>query len=118
MRKVLLDLIEADRVALCGPVRCEVIRGAPRTQVNRIQRVFTGVHYLTQQDEDWKRVETAALKLHGEGHQPPLLDVLIAAVAYRCNAILCHFGDRHFQTIQKVIPFSAVNLHSARGKGQ
>jgi len=46
--------------------------------------------------------------LADDGHNLPLLDLLIAALACRCGATLAH-KDAHFQTISQVLP---IDLHS------
>ncbi|MDA2927147.1 PIN domain-containing protein [Acidobacteria bacterium AH-259-G07] len=113
-KRLLMKIIEEDRAAICGPVICEVLRGATQSEVKRLRQVFSGVHYLAQQDEEWKHVEELALKLQRRGSQPPLLDLLIAAIAWRHNATLSHFGDKHFEAICRILPVRVVNLKGVR----
>ncbi|HEV8131728.1 MAG TPA: PIN domain-containing protein [Acidobacteriota bacterium] len=107
--------IEEDRVATCGPVICEVLRGARESDEKKLSLVFSGLHYLTQTDRDWREVRGLQNKLKQQGFQPPLVDLLIAVIAHRHQAQFFHLGDRHFEVIRKVLPLQTIDLKS-RGK--
>ena len=92
-----------DRVALCGPVRAEVVRGARRSEASRILDAFTALTHLGTLERDWKAVEATARRLAEVGHTVPLLDLLIAEIARRHGAILAH-RDAHFRPIAEVVP--------------
>ena len=108
VRSQLLDWLKADCLAICGPVRAEVLRGARKTEAPRITDAFAALPHLEAADEDWLTVEQKARSLADDGHNVPLLDLLIAALACRHGAVLAH-KDIHFQTIAPVLP---VRLHS------
>ena len=93
-----------DRLALCGPVRAEVLRGARKAEAPRIAETFGALAHLDSAEADWLTVATKARVLADAGETVPLLDVLIAAIAYRHGAILAH-RDAHFRVIQHVLPF-------------
>lgn len=108
VRSQLLNWLAADYLAICGPVRAEVLRGARKTEAPRITDAFAALPYLETADGDWSTVEQKARSLADEGHNMPLLDLLIAALACRHGAVLAH-KDAHFQTIAQMLP---VHLHS------
>ena len=92
-----------DRLALCGPVRVEVLRGARRAEAPRIAETFGALAQLDSADADWLTVTTKARVLAEAGDTVPLLDLLIATIAYRHGAILAH-RDAHFRAIVQVLP--------------
>jgi hypothetical protein len=112
VRSLLTGELEEDHVATCGAVICEVLRGASASDVRTFRLVFSGLHYLSQKDQDWRDVEDLEIKLKERGLQPPLLDLLIAVIAYRHEAALFHLGDRHFEAIRKVLPVKIIDLKS------
>lgn len=102
--------VEEGRVAVCGPVLCELFRGVTLEESQRLRVVFSGFLSIAVLDEDWITVQDLALELKAEGLKPPILDMLLAAVACRSDASLWHFGDRHFQAISRVLRFTAVDM--------
>jgi predicted nucleic acid-binding protein len=104
------EAILADRLAACGPVTCEIIRGAARSDRARMRQALEGQTYLAQEDGDWQEVGRLLGELHDKGAQPPVLDVLIAVLAKRHAATLWHFGDGHFDVIGRVAGGVFVDL--------
>jgi len=107
VRSQMLNWLGADCLAICGPVRAEVLRGARKEEVSKIADAFTALPHLESIAEDWSTVEQKIRSLADDGHNLPLLDLLIAALAYRCGATLAH-KDAHFPTISQVLP---IHLH-------
>jgi len=97
--------LAADEVATCGPVVAEVLRGVRKPDLKRVRRLFSALHYLESTDQDWRVVTDQARALADRGENPPLLDILIAAIAERCGAALAH-ADGHFTLIADVMPLS------------
>ena len=93
----------SDRLAVCGPIRAEVLRGARRTEAPRIVDAFAALTHLDGLERDWTAVESAARAMADVGHTVPLLDLLIAAIAHRHEVILAH-RDAHFRAIGDVLP--------------
>ena len=93
----------ADRIAVCGPVRAEVLRGARRTEASRIHDAFAALVHLDTLERDWATVEAAARSMAGLGHTVPLRDLLIAAIACRHDVVLAH-RDAHFRAMAEVLP--------------
>lgn len=107
VRSQLLNWLAADGLAVCGPVRAEVLRGARRTKAPKIMDAFAALRHLESLEDDWSVVERKTRDLADGGLNVPLLDVLIATVAHRHGAVLAH-RDAHFQAIATVLP---VRLH-------
>ena len=108
VRVQLLNWLGVDYLAVCGPVRAEVLRGARKTEAPKIVEAFAGLRHLESVEDDWLTVEQKTRALADSGHNVPLLDLLIAAVAHRSGAVLAH-KDAHFHTIAQVLP---VRLHN------
>ena len=100
-----------DRLALCGPVRAEVLRGARRAEAPRIAETFGALSHLDSADADWLTVTAKARALADVGHVVPLLDLLIATIAHRHRAVLAH-QDAHFRAIQQVLPVQTHDLRN------
>ena len=98
-----------DSLAICGPVRAEVLRGARKAEVAKIVSAFAALPYLSSVDGDWLTAEQKARSLADKGDNVPLLDVFIAAIAIRHDAVLAH-KDAHFQTITEVMPLRTHNF--------
>ena len=79
-----------DSLAICGPVRAEVLRGARKAEVAKIVSAFAALPYLSSVDGDWLTAEQKARSLADKGDNVPLLDVFIAAIAIRHDAVLAH----------------------------
>ena len=109
VRSQLLHWLGADYLVICGPVRAEVLRGARKTEAPQIVEAFAGLRHLESVEGDWLTVEQKARALADCGHNVPLLDLLIAAVAHRCGAVLAH-KDAHFHTIAQVLPLRLHNF--------
>ena len=99
----------ADGLAVCGPVRAEVLRGARKAEAPKIVHAFTALPYLASVDGDWLTAEQNARSLADKGDNVPLLDLLIATIAFRHGAVLAH-KDAHFQTIAQVLPTDMHNF--------
>jgi predicted nucleic acid-binding protein len=110
VKSALRDAIAADRAAVCGPVVCEVLRGAGRADQTRIRRAMEGQVHLAQEDGDWLEVGRVLGELQQKGLQPPILDALISVIAARHAVVLWHFGDRHFGPIGRLLDLQLVDL--------
>jgi predicted nucleic acid-binding protein len=110
VKTVLREAILEDRVAVCGPVICEIVRGAARAERPRVRKALGGQVRLVQEDADWEDVGRVVGELQQQGLQPPILDALIAAIATRHGVALWHFGDRHFGPISRLLALEVVNL--------
>ena len=107
-RDQMLAWLRADRLALCGAVRAEVLRGVRSGEAAGVDRALSGLAYLPSVDEDWLTVTGTGRALAAAGVTVPLLDLLIAALAVRVDALLAH-RDAHFQAIAAHLP---LRVHS------
>ena len=103
IRSAMLHWLKADRLAVCGPVRVEILRGARKTEALQIASFLGALPHLDAVERDWLSVETSARRLADDGHTVPLLDLLIAVIAQRHDVVLAH-RDAHFQAIAQVLP--------------
>jgi predicted nucleic acid-binding protein len=110
VKSILREAIGGDRVAVCGPVLCELLRGAARADQTRIRRAMDGQIHLPQQDTDWREVGRVLGELQQKGLQPPILDALISVIAARHGVALWHFSDGHFGPIGQLLDLELVDL--------
>lgn len=98
--KVAVDkLLDADRVALVGPIVAEVLMGFRRVdQADWVASRLKLAHYLDAGWEDWRAAANLGRELTAKQHKLPLSDLLAAAVAKRCNASV-YSTDPHFDLI-------------------
>jgi len=91
-------------------VLCELFRGVSIEEAKRLRVVFSGLANIPTLDEDWGAIQDLALRLKGQGFQPPILDMLLAVVSRRSGATLWHFGDQHFRLIERMLRFQVEDL--------
>ena len=103
IRSEMLLWLKEDRLAVCGPVRAEILRGARKAEASRIADLLDALPHLDSRERDWLTVATHARALADSGHTVPLLDLLIAAIAERHGVVLAH-RDAHFRAIEDVLP--------------
>jgi predicted nucleic acid-binding protein len=93
------DLLDADRVALVGPILSEVLLGFRRKdQADWVASRLRLAHYIEAAWNDWRAAAELGRTLAAKGHQVPLTDLVVAAVAKRCNASV-YTTDPHFDCI-------------------
>ena len=93
------DLLDEDRVALTGPVLAEVLRGFRRTdQADWVAFRLRLAHYIEPTWEDWRNAAALGRELAAKGHDVPLTDLVIAALAQRVQAFVFTL-DPHFDLI-------------------
>lgn len=97
------ELIERDALALCAPVRLELLYSARgRADYEALERDLAGFPHLTIDE----RVEVAALRgqsalaARSQHRGPRPTDLLIAALAQVYGVTLLHY-DRHFDAIAR-----------------
>ncbi len=99
----------AHDLAICGPVRAEVLRGARKAEAPKIVSAFAALPHLSAVDGDWLTAEQKIRSLADKGYTVPLLDVFIAAIARRHGAVLAH-KDAHFEIIAQVLSLRTHNF--------
>jgi predicted nucleic acid-binding protein len=92
-------LLDADRVALAGPLVAEVLLGFRRKdQADWVASRLRSAHYVEVGWDDWRAAADLGRDLAALGHKLPLTDLVIAAVARRCQ-IWVYSSDPHFDLI-------------------
>jgi predicted nucleic acid-binding protein len=93
------DLLDSDRVALVGPVIAEVLMGFKRKdQADWITSRMKMTHYVEAEWDDWRSASDLGRDLAAKGNKVPLTDLLVAAVARRCEGSV-YTTDPHFDLI-------------------
>src|SRR5262245_58768798 len=92
-------LIDADRVALVGPILSEVLLGFRRKdQADWVASRLRMAHYVEAGWKDWRGAASLGHDLAAKGNKLPFTDLLVAVVAGRCNAWV-FTTDPHFDLI-------------------
>lgn len=84
--RALLDLIDADEVALALPVRLELEAGVARTDRAALLRGLSALPLLRPSDETWAAIERWVPGAADRGQRFGLSDWLIAALAAEIDA--------------------------------
>ena len=93
------ELIDADRVALVGPVVAEVLLGVRRTdQADWIASRLRQAHYVETDWNTWRAAAELGRDLAANGHKLPLTDLVVAVIAQRLDASV-YSTDPHFDLI-------------------
>jgi predicted nucleic acid-binding protein len=101
-KRALDELLDEDRVALTGPVLAEVLRGFRRTeQADWVASRLRLAHYIEPTWEDWRNAATLGRELAAKGHDVPLTDLVLAALARRVDAFV-FTSDPHFDLIPEL----------------
>ena len=97
-------LLSAGPVAICAPIRAEVVSGA-RTQqrFQQLNALFDALIDLNPPADVWSQVTTNRFALARRGHQISLVDLLIAVTAAAHRVPLWTL-DEDFQQIAHVLP--------------
>ena len=76
------DLLDQGRAALIGPVVTEVLVGFRRKdQADWVAFRLRLAHYIEPTWEDWRNAAALGRELAAKGHDVPLTDLVIAALA-------------------------------------
>ena len=95
-------LLDEDRVALTGPVLAEVLRGFRRSdQADWVASRLRLAHYIEPTWEDWRKAAALGRELAARGHDVPLTDLVLAALAQRVQAFV-FTSDTHFDLIPEL----------------
>lgn len=93
------ELLDADRVALVGPVLAEVLMGFRRKdQADWVASRLRMAHYIDPIWDDWVLAASLGRELASAGAKLPLTDLVLAAVARRCDAWI-FTTDPHFDSV-------------------
>ena len=98
------ELLGADRLAICAPVRLELLYSARgRTEYLGLRDDLAAIPELPLDSRAIALAERTqvALAARSQHRGPKAIDLLIAGVAEASGAILLHY-DRHFELIARV----------------
>jgi predicted nucleic acid-binding protein len=91
--------VDDDRIALIGAVAAEVLLGFRRKdQADWVASRLKMSHYVEADWDHWRAAADLGRELAAKGNQLPLTDLLLAAVAKRCDAAV-YTTDPHFDLI-------------------
>jgi predicted nucleic acid-binding protein len=77
----LADLIEAQRVVICGPVFAELLAGAAEADRELLGETLGRLPWAETSRAGWREVGTIAARLRASGGPLPLTDLVIAVAA-------------------------------------
>lgn len=93
------ELLDADRVALLGPILAEVLLGFRRKdQADWVASRLRSTHYFEASWNDWRSAAELGRDLAAKGNKLPLTDLVVAALAKRYR-VSVYTNDPHFDLI-------------------
>ena len=96
--------IDTMDIALCGPVRAEIIHGARTEQeINNYLEAFNTFEKPINDDYDWEGAGFILQTMRSNGLQIPFADAVIAFIAMKYD-IQLWTRDTHFNLIQGYYP--------------
>ena len=96
------ELLDADRVALVGPIVSEVLLGFRRKdQADWVASRLQLAHCAELVWDDWRAAADLGRALAANGAKLPLTDLIVAAVTARCQASI-YTSDPHFDLIPRL----------------
>ncbi len=105
--QVILDAKKSKRLATCGIIYCEVLRGSRnKEEWKELFEEFQAMVWLPIEDLHWHFASQMGFQLLRKGLMPPATDLLIAAVAIQDKCPLLH-QDKHFIQIAEYFPLRA-----------
>jgi predicted nucleic acid-binding protein len=102
-------LLDQDLVALAPPVRLELLAGAGRSQVGKLQSLLDALPVFTPSADTWQLVERWVVQSARAGHHFGVLDLLIGALATERGAAVWSL-DADFE---RLVRLKLVKAHRA-----
>ncbi len=98
-KQIVDGLLDDDLSAIVGPILAEILLGFHRdAHADWASSMLGGIRYLDVTWEDWRRAAKFGRLLISRGHELPLSDLVIAAVARRYDCSV-YSTDPHFDLI-------------------
>jgi predicted nucleic acid-binding protein len=102
------ELLEANEVALCGPVVTELYRGLRAAERRKVMPLFAACHHLDQPSSFWEDAGELGSAAGRRGATVKSLDLLIATYALAHSVPLLS-TDKDFITLERAgIPLVLV----------
>jgi predicted nucleic acid-binding protein len=105
----LIELLDADQVAMAIPVRVEILSGSQRSQQATLSRTLSALPLLYPRESTWHRIEGWLGAIKNAGDWFGVGDLLIAGIAADHGAAVWSL-DSDFARMAKL---KLVNLHRA-----
>lgn len=101
IKQALVRLLDANRVAVTGPIFLELIQGCRNEKEKReMERCLQGLHWLAVEDRHWHQAADLAFSLRRKGVTVSAMDALIATIAVTYNCAVLH-KDRDYDLITR-----------------
>ena len=109
-KQVVDDLLDADRVALIGPILGEILLGFRRKdQADWVASRLRLTHEAPVTWNDWRAAADLGRALAANGHKLPLTDLILGVIGKRYNACV-YTTDPHFDLIPDLKRYSPDEL--------
>lgn len=96
--------IDSEQIAICGPVRTEILHGAKSNdEIDNMISSFTTFELITIDEYDWDFTGIMLQTIKQNGFTIPVTDALIAYIGIKYD-IPIWTKDHHFKFIQAVYP--------------
>ena len=105
----LIELLDADQVAMAIPIRVEILSGSQRSQQATLSRTLSALPLLYPSQSTWHRIEGWLGTIKNAGDWFGVGDLLIAGIAADHSAAVWSL-DSDFARMAKL---KLVNLHRA-----
>ncbi|MFZ6016216.1 MAG: type II toxin-antitoxin system VapC family toxin [Nitrospirota bacterium] len=110
--KVVLDLIDSEKVVCIGIVLAELLQGAKSVrELNTIKEFLYVFDFLPESERLWEQAGELSFNLHRKGKSVGLSDCYITAVTKAYNIKLLT-TDKHFDVIRKEVD---INYFGVKG---
>jgi len=97
------EALKADRVATCGPVVAEVMRGAPSDRRADLDAALRGLRWAPLEFAHWAEIGMVARRLAERGQTAGFPDVAIAVAAAH-GGLRVWTTDHDFERIATALP--------------
>lgn len=105
MRLLAEEIISRPYVALCEPIKFELLRLAPQTSQGIVENMLSTIPVLTTPASLWHQATRNGQHCRVHGIQTGLMDLLISTICQHHRAKLVAF-DAAFEKMAKVLKFS------------
>jgi predicted nucleic acid-binding protein len=95
-------LLYEDEAVWCGPIKLEVLGGAPPGQRALLTTMFGYVPHRSIEDDSWEQAKECAWRLRDRGFTLPWNDVLIGSLARQWGCRV-YAKDSHFEVMRDAL---------------
>lgn len=102
VKMAMVGLLTAMEATLCGPVEMEFLGGAHPTERSRIEKEWSLIPYLRNDQKIWRKAADTCSMLRSKGLVVPWNDVLIATLALGADCRI-YTIDKHFEAMAPLL---------------